>query len=263
MTTLTSTPTVKTGHAGGNATRLWEIDALRGIAIILVVFYHFVWDLSYFRLYPVNVLSPFWQIFARSIGSTFIFLLGVSLTLSHIRAAHRHGQAVPLIKYLRRGSKLFGLGLTISVATYGVIGPGFVVFGILHLLGLSIILAYPFLQANQWVSLAAGVFLIGLGGYFNTMSVSYPWLIWLGINQQGRAMVDYYPLLPWFGIILLGIFAGRSLYPHGVSRLVLPEFSTLLPVRGLCLLGQHTLLVYFVHQPILIGLLFGLGLVLG
>lgn len=260
MTTLTSTANKRIDYTGGRTPRLWEIDALRGVANFLVVVYHFTWDLSYFRLYPVNVLSPSWQIFARSIGSTFIFLLGVSLTLSHIRASHRTRQMVPFVKYLRRGGQLFGLGLIISIITYIVTGPGFVIFGILHLLGLGIILAYPFLRLNQWISLITGLFFIGLGAYLNTMTVSYPWLIWLGIKQQGRAMVDYYPLLPWFGITLLGIFAERSLYPYGAPRLALPDYSGVLPMRGLCFLGRHTLLVYLIHQPILIGSLFSLGL---
>lgn len=262
MTPLTSTANPRIDSVDGCTPRLWEIDALRGVAIILVVFYHFVWDLSYFRLYPVNVLSPSWQIFARSIGSSFIFLLGVSLTLSHLRVSHRTGRTAPFVKYLRRGSQLFGLGLVISIVTYVVIGQGFVVFGILHLLGLGVILAYPFLRINQWVSLVAGLFLIGLGAYLNTVTVSSPWLIWLGIKQQGRAMVDYYPLLPWFGITLLGIFAGRSLYPNGAPQPALPDYSNLLPVRRLCRLGRHTLLIYLIHQPILLGLLFGFGLFL-
>jgi len=102
--------------------RFWEVDALRGIAIILVIFYHFVWDVSYFRLYPVDVLSPLWQTFARSVGSTFIFLLGLSLTLSYNREVQHLGQPAPFSKYLRRGSKIFGLGLVITVVTYVAIG---------------------------------------------------------------------------------------------------------------------------------------------
>lgn len=239
--------------------RFWEVDALRGIAIILVVFYHFVWDVSYFGLYPVDVFSTPWQTFARSIGSTFIFLLGLSLTLSYNREIQRLGYPAPFKKYLWRGSKIFGLGLVITIATYFAIGRGFVIFGILHLLGLGIILAYPFLRLSKWFSLGVGLLLIGLGAYLNTLSVSHPWLIWLGLKQQGRSMVDYYPLLPWFGITLLGVFAGRVLYPQGIPRLNLPDLPTTPPIRGLRFLGRHTLLIYLVHQPILIGVFISLG----
>jgi len=134
-----------------------------------------------------------------------------------------------------------------------------VIFGILHLLGLGIVLAYPLLRVNEWFSLGVGLLLIGLGVYLNSLSVSYPWLIWLGLKQQGRSMVDYYPLLPWFGLSLLGVFTGRALYPQGVPRLALPNLSTTPPIRGLRFLGQHTLLIYLVHQPVLIGTLFSLG----
>ena len=233
---------------------------LRGISIILVVFYHFVWDIGYFGLYPVDALSPAWRAFARSIGTTFIFLLGLSLTLSYNRYPQRHRQAAPFSKYLGRGAKIFALGLVITGVTYFAIGRGFVIFGILHLLGRAVILAYPFLRLNKWFSLGASLLLIGLGVYLSTLSVSFPWLIWLGIKQQGRSMVDYYPLLPWFGVMLLGIFAGRSLYPQGRSRLALPDLSTAPLIRELRLLGQHSLSIYLLHQPILIATLIGLGL---
>jgi uncharacterized membrane protein len=260
MTTIAtaSSSDLKT-RANTKKLRFWEVDALRGIAIILVVFYHFVWDVSYFELYPVDVLSPPWQIFARGIGSTFIFILGLSLTLSYNREVQRLGYPAPFSKFLRRGSKIFGLGLIITVVTYVAVGQGFVIFGILHLLGLGIVLAYPLLRVNKWFSLGVGLLLIGLGTYLNTLSVSHPWLIWLGLKQQGRLMVDFYPLFPWFGITLLGVFVGRVLYPQGVPRLSVPDLSSALPVRGLRFLGQYTLLIYLVHQPILIGILVALG----
>lgn len=233
---------------------------MRGIAIILVVFYHFVWDVGYFGLYPVNALSPGWLAFARGIGTSFIFLLGLSLTLSYNRYLQRRGQPAPFDKYLGRGAKIFALGLLITGVTYFAIGRGFVIFGILHLLGLAVILAYPFLRLNKWLSLALGLVLIGLGVYLNRLSVSFPWLIWLGVKQQGRAMFDYYPLLPWFGVALLGIFAGRSLYPQGRPRLALPDLSAAPLVRGLSFLGQHSLPIYLIHQPVLIAIIIGLGL---
>jgi uncharacterized membrane protein len=238
------------------STRLWEVDTLRGIAIVLMIFFHFTWDLDHFAGYEVNVLSTPWQTFARSIASLFIFVMGVSLTLSYNRAKQQAGHSALFIKYLRRGGQIFGLGMVITVATYFFFrGQGFVIFGVLHLLGLSIILAYPFLRYNKWVSLLAGLLAIGLGIYLNRLVVSFPWLIWLGVRQSGVNMVDYYSLLPWFGISLLGIFAGYTLYPQSVRRFTWPDLAQVVPIRGLRFLGRHSLLIYLIHQPILIGLL--------
>jgi uncharacterized membrane protein len=242
-----------------HSTRLWEVDTLRGVAIVLMVFYHFTWDLVYFEAYQANLLVGPWQWFARSIATFFLFIMGVSLTLSDVKAGQRLGRPPTFTKYLLRGGKIFGLGLIITVATYFFIGRGFVIFGILHLLGLSIILAYPFLRSNRWVSLIAGLLVIMLGIVVDTLVVSYPWLIWLGVKQQGIYMVDYYPVLPWFGLALLGIFAGYSLYPQGVRSFFLPDWAAFPLVRGLRFLGRHSLLIYVIHQPILIGLLIALG----
>jgi uncharacterized membrane protein len=239
--------------------RLWEVDTLRGVAIVLMVFYHFVWDLSYFGLYQANLLVGPWQIFARTIATMFIFVLGLSLTLSYNRESQRFGQTRLLKKYLLRGGKIFGWGLVITVATFFFIGRGFVIFGILHLLGFSIILTYPFLRFNRWVSLLVGLIIIGVGIYFDALRAESPWFIWLGIKQAGRSMVDYYPALPWAGIAFLGIFAGYSLYPQGQSQVSWPNWDNLTPVRGLRFLGRHSLLIYLIHQPILIGVFIVLG----
>ena len=147
----------------------------------------------------------------------------------------------------------------ITVATYFFIGRGFVIFGILHLLGLSIILAYPFLKLDKWISLGAGLTIIAAGIYVDGLRSDQPWLIWLGIKQTGSYMVDYYPVLPWFGISLLGIFVGYTLYPGGRRGFGLPDWGNVPPVRGLCFLGRHSLLIYIVHQPILIGTFIVLG----
>jgi uncharacterized membrane protein len=149
--------------------------------------------------------------------------------------------------------------MVITLVTYLFIGRGFVVFGILHLLGLSIILAYPFLGRSKWLALLGALLAIGIGAYLNRFVVSFPWLIWLGVKQGGRYMVDYYPLLPWFGAALLGVFVGYSVYPQGTPRFTRPNLAHIAPVRGLRFLGRHSLLIYLIHQPILIGLFIGLG----
>ena len=238
----------------GSSARYWEVDALRGFAIVEMVIFHFVWDLAYFGLYQANVLTGPWQLFARNIAATFIFVMGVSLTLSYHRVVQQSGHTRHFAKFLRRGAQIFGLGMLVTLATYFFLARGFVIFGILHVIGVSIIAAYPFLGCNKWLSLVAGLASIGLGLYLNSLVVSHPWLLPLGVKQSGRYMVDYYPFFSWFGVALLGIFAGEALYPAGVRRFHLPDWSQVGVIRGLRFLGRHSLLIYVIHQPILIGL---------
>jgi uncharacterized membrane protein len=159
---------------------------------------------------------------------------------------------------LQRGGLLLGLGLLISLATYLLLGAEYVRFGILHLLGSGLVLAVPFTQARLSVTLTVGLLLLGVGTWLNMQAVTFPWLIWLGLPQAGVGMVDYYPLLPWFGVVLLGVALGRVGYPNGRRLLMVPELAHWSIVRSLCWLGRHALLIYLLHQPVLLGLLIAL-----
>jgi uncharacterized membrane protein len=239
--------------------RFWEVDTVRGIAVVLMICYHFVFDLYYFGAYSGNMYSVPWQITARSIGSTFIVLMGLSLTLRYHRLEHKLERKQMFPKYLLRGAKLIAWGMVITVVTYFVIGRGFVVFGILHLLGVSTILAFPFLR-SRWASLVTGIVVIGLGFYLNGLRSLFPWFLWIGVKQFGRMMFDWYPVFPWFGVALLGVFVGLTLYPRGSPRFALPDLSHSVPIRALTFLGRHSLPIYLIHQPILLGLLILVGI---
>ncbi|HMQ30130.1 MAG TPA: heparan-alpha-glucosaminide N-acetyltransferase [Chloroflexaceae bacterium] len=234
--------------------RLWEVDAARGVAVIAMVFFHLMWDLDYTGLSGVNVFSAPWQIFARGIGTSFTFLLGLSLWLVAVRLPPRE-----LWRYaVRRSMTIIALGLLITAGTYAFVGDSYVRFGILQLLGSMLILSLPFVTAPLWLTVGAGLAMIAFGAYLTTLSAPFPWLIAVGVAQAGVEMVDYYPLLPWGGAALLGVACGRLSYPDGRRRLALPDLSAAAPVRALRFLGRHSLLIYLLHQPVLLGALFGL-----
>jgi uncharacterized membrane protein len=149
--------------------------------------------------------------------------------------------------------------MAITVLTYLAIGRGFVIFGILHLIGFTIVVAYPFLpRRRRFTALGAGLVAIAVGMLIRDRVSTSPWLIPLGINQLRRPMLDWYPILPWGGVPLLGIWAGHALYPQGERRFSLPDLSGAPVIRQLASLGRVSLLFYLVHQPVLLGVLFAL-----
>ena len=239
--------------------RYWWVDSLRGIAIVAMVYYHLTWDLNYFGKIQVNMISGAWHYFAYSIAATFLFVAGISLTLSYHRSLAKTGNPHQFWKFFKRGLRIFGWGMLITVVTYFTIGEGFVVFGILHVIGASVIIGYLFVR-HKWVSLLAGLLFIVLGYAFGGIVINSPWLLWAGVLQAGRYMVDYYPVFPWTGVTLLGIFAGHVFFPNGEPHFSLPNLSHTLPVRSLVFLGKHSLTIYLLHQPILFALLFAVGI---
>lgn len=238
--------------------RLWEVDALRGVAIVMMVIYHFLWDLHSLGGYDIALRTGFWSYWQVVTASLFTGLVGLSLTLSYNRERATHPTGSLWSKYLVRGLTIFTWGVVIGVVTYLALGgSGYVRFGILHLIGLSIILAYPFLRF-RWINLALGVLVILLGAWAPRLGLDLPWLEWLAATPGSG--VDYAPLFPWFGRVLIGIFVGNTLYAGGSRRFSLPDASQNALVKALRLLGENSLLIYLVHQPIMIAGLFLLGI---
>jgi uncharacterized membrane protein len=236
--------------------RLWEIDTLRGVAVVAMAFFHFMWDLWYLRLTTQDIPGPGWQLFARSIGGTFMFLLGLSLVLSV--STFRRKKQNPWPPTLRRGLMILGFGMVISIGTYFFAGNEFVRFGILHLAGVSLILCMLFVDWPVWLITLCGLVIAWLGFFvLPGIRIDYPWLLPFGVVQRGIGMVDYYPLAPWLGISLLGVAAGRVLYANGERRFALPDAGGSAPIAALRWLGRNSLWVYLAHQPLFLALLLG------
>lgn len=232
--------------------RLWEIDFLRGIAIILMILFHFIYDLNHFSvIYYKLWIGPF--AYAASItASVFVVLVGVSLTISFNKKKNTTLLSDIRIQFVKRGLKLFGFGLLITVVSWLVIPERFVIFGILHCIGVCIILSIPFITFTR-LNLILGGLIIGIGLSLRLFTFSFNFLIPLGFLPPKYFTIDYFPLLPWFGVVLLGIALGNFAYPEGKRRYHLIDKSIHTVPEKICYIGRNSLPIYFLHQPILIG----------
>ncbi|KXS43653.1 MAG: hypothetical protein AWU59_995 [Methanolobus sp. T82-4] len=239
--------------------RFWEVDVFRGLAIIFMVIYHVFFDLEFMGIYESGVRSGLMLFIGRSSAITFIFLVGLSLTLSYSRARHVYGNEKNLFpKYLKRGIVIFSWGLVITLVTGLFLERGMIVFGILHFIGVSIIIAYPFLKYRFAPVFAAFVILM-MGFLTHAAYVDFPWLLWIGIKPVGFYTFDYFPLIPWFGFVLLGVFTGNNLYLGYRRQFKIRNIENDPLIRVLDYLGRKSLFIYIIHQPIIIGLLVAFG----
>lgn len=236
------------GSAAAGERRVDLIDILRGLALIAMAVYHLTWDLENFGyVWKGTVGAGAWKLFARSIASSFLFLVGVSLVL-----AHRRG-----IRWRPLGLRLAQVAAgaaAISLVTVFATPRGFVFFGILHEIALASLLGLAFLRVPAPLTALLGAAAIALPA-----AVSTPWtdpkvLAWIGLAETPPVSNDYVPLFPWFGVVLLGIAAGRLLAGGGALDALRGLNARLKAFRPLASLGRHALLFYLLHQPILFGL---------
>jgi uncharacterized membrane protein len=229
--------------------RIPVIDVARGVALVAMAVYHFTWDLEFFGYVAQGTTTVGgWKIFARSIASSFLFLVGVSLFLAHARVIHWPG-------FLRRLAMVAGAALAISVATYQAMPGSFIFFGILHQIALASLLGLLFLRL-PWPLLFVAASLVIAAPHFLASPVfdAAPWW-WLGLSQTQPRSNDYVPLFPWFGAVLAGIGAAALAERTGLfdrlAAVVPPRWS-----GSLAFFGRHSLVFYLVHQPVLIACVF-------
>ena len=232
--------------------RYWEIDLVRGIAILMMILFHTVFDLYFFKILPVNIYSGFWRYFAYATATLFLLLVGISLTISHARAASTITKTRLALKFVYRGAGIFFLGLLITFCTWLYLGEGFVVFGILHLIGISIMISPLFFPLKKY-TIPVGLLFIATGWYFATLTGPY-WLIPLGIHPATFWSVDYEPIFPWMGVVLIGMGLGSTCILRACEYLLSPHYPQA-TIQKITFPGRHSLIIYLVHQPIIIFIL--------
>ena len=232
--------------------RIWEIDFLRGLSIILMVFYHLFYDLwalsgiSKFLGVSIVLSNIYWTVAQYFFAGLFILLSGISSTLTR--------------NNIRRALKLFAFAIVVTVATYVFDSSSAILFGILHCLTVCILIYGLTLERSGPATCAyAGAAVLGLSvAVFLAMkqaTVRFDWLLPLGIHRPTYSAADYFPLLPWLGVFLVGTALGKSVY--ATKRSLIPRQW---PMTFINIAGRHSLLIYVVHQPVILAGLYLLGL---
>lgn len=225
--------------------RIMEVDALRGLAIALMVVYHFFFDLDYLGIADVQLFSIEWLVFQRAIGTLFLLVVGISMALSESRNQEGY------VHHAKRGLRLACIAILITVATWIYPHDGFIMFGIIHLIAAATFIAPLFMRLGR-LDVLIGLAIIMAGFYVDTLQTDSHHLFWLGITYPGYRPLDHYSIIPWLGVVLIGLSIGQTLYKDGK-----PLLEGRRPmIDRLAFLGKHSLLIYLIHQPIILGILF-------
>lgn len=231
------------------------IDALRGFALVNMVVFHLMYDI--FNIFSAGTgwnSEPLTIIWERFICCSFIILSGVSFNFSH--------------RPFKRGIILNAFGFLITVVTVLVIPSQAVWFGILNFLGCAMMLAYPlkgYLEnikpvVGMILSLFLFAFLYGVPdgyvGFFGIELFRLPEflcglkvLAFIGFPSADFHSTDYFPIIPWIFLFIFGYFAWRVIKNCNADRF----FKRRIPFFDF--IGRHTLVIYILHQPIIIGIL--------
>lgn len=228
--------------------RLWVLDAAKGVALLGMAAFHLLYDLILFGRLAPSDLPPGWLYWhPRLVAGSFILLAGLSLWLAH--GAGLRGAA-----FGRRLAKIAAAAGLVSVATYLALPSAWVFFGILHAIAAFSLLALPLLRAPLWLVAALAVGVAGLSWVDAPALFNAPALAFLGLADVPPRTVDFEPVVPWFAVFLAGMIAGRVGTRAGLwralGRLPAPGAGLGLLARG----GRHSLVIYLVHQPVLLAL---------
>jgi uncharacterized membrane protein len=240
--------------------RVGILDTARGAALLAMASYHLSWDLEFFGYIEAGTAETgLLKIYARAIASTFLFLAGISLVLAN----------TPDIRwpsYKRRLGMIVAAAATVSLVTFVGMRHEWIFFGILHCIAAASVIGLVFLRAPVALTLVVATALLTavvvdnlIAPYFlHSTFFDAPWLWWVGLSENPPRSNDYVPIFPWLTPFLFGLGFARFAYMRGWFG-ALADLGTggSLVARA----GRHSLIFYIVHQPVLIGIVYLLSLI--
>lgn len=211
------------------------VDHWRAVAIILMIFFHFSFDLNVFGYIKIDVQKDlFWWFLPRIIVFMFMMAVGVSL-----RIVHKDGFKPK--KFWPRFIQISVFALIISATTYFMFPKNWVYFGTLHSISVCSFLALPFISRPKLAGVLGTLIIMP-----SLVGFDYPFY------KMQHISMDYIPPLPWLGHVLIGIYCEfRNWDKFSYKTLPAPT------EKLLNFMGRHGLAIYVLHQPIMYGILYG------
>ena len=230
--------------------RIAALDLARAGALIAMAVFHLVFDLALFGFIAQNTpAQPGWRWLAYLTAGSFLFLAGVSLLLAH-------GDVIRWKAFLQRWVMLIAAACAITIATMIAMPDAFIFFGILHAIALASLLGLAARRLPALALIALALAVIWLPPAMRFALFDPAWLWWTGLQATGIRSVDYVPLFPWFGPFLLGLACAKLMTRAGLwDRLA--HWHAPKAARPLLWAGRNSLVIYLLHQPILIALVWG------
>lgn len=258
-----------------NSKRLDTVDMLRGLVVVSMIIYHLCWDLKNICGYSMSWYETYYSfLWQQSICYSFILIAGFCMYFAR--------------NPVRDGVFLFAVGAIITIVTFVAIPDDPIIFGILSMYGASKILVGAFVGrkgkevSNKKKSFFVAGFVISLilfivtrfinEQYLNLIFKRYylpksifeitsPYepvgmlLTYFGIMQKGFTSSDYFSVIPWIFLFLVGFFS------YGLFKGSFSDKLFHLKIKPINFLGKHSLLIYLAHQPVLYAITFVIGLV--
>lgn len=226
--------------------RYERLDALRGLAIVWMAIFHFNFDLSALGFTQQNFYrDPFWTQQRTVIVSLFLVCAGLGQAV-----AQAQGQAAA--RFWRRWAQVAGCALLVSLGSAWMFPQSWISFGVLHGVAVMLLLLRAGAGLSDRVWGLVAVLALALPWFVSHPVFDSRWTQWVGLVTHKPRTEDYVPVLPWLGVMALGLLAGRLLLRRAPALLAAPLSR---PLRPLAVLGRWSLSFYMLHQPVLIGAL--------
>ena len=190
--------------------RFIEIDVAKGIAVCLMMFFHYFYLGEHMNILDVDTSTGILHLCAKLAHTTFIIASGANLVIS--TSGKTFKEYIP--KKIKRGLYLVAVGLIISYLTKIEFGESYVKFGIMHFMGTATILSSFLLKWPTLIMiLSSGILLLdymlkyvkGIKERFYGVCEKNSFACFIaGIMNLKYDTLDHFSLIPYLGYFLLG-----------------------------------------------------------